>query len=82
MALRPNIHLQVLPFSVGAHPGIKGPFMLLRFPEGFGDMDCVYLENENGDLWQERPWRHHPVYRLRSMALSSEETLTFLDNLE
>ena len=55
LARRPNIHIQVLPFSVGAHPGMKSPFVLLRFPEGFDDMDCVYLENENGELWQERP---------------------------
>lgn len=85
MARRPNIHLQVLPFSVGAHPGMKCPFLLLRFPEGFDDMDCVYLENENGELWQERPGdiaRYTDVFnRLRSMALSPRETVTFLDSL-
>ncbi len=85
MARRPNIHLQALPFSVGAHPGMKSPFVLLRFPEGFDDMDCVYLENENGELWQERPGdiaRYTDVFsRLRSMALSLKETLSFLDSL-
>ncbi len=82
---RPNIRIQVLPFSVGAHPGMKSPFVLLRFPEGFDDMDCVYLENENGELWQERPGdiaRYTEVFnRLRSMALSPEETITFVDSL-
>lgn len=85
VARRPNIHIQVLPFSVGAHPGMKSPFVLLRFPEGFDDMDCVYLENENGELWQERPGdiaRYTDVFnRLRSMALSPEETITFVDRL-
>jgi hypothetical protein len=85
MARRPNIHLQVLPFAVGAHPGMKCPFTLLQFPEGFDDMDCVYLENENGELWQERPGdiaRYTDVFnQLRSMALSPKETITFLDSL-
>lgn len=85
MARQPNVHIQVLPFSVGAHPGMKSPFVLLRFPEGFDDMDCVYLENENGELWQERPGdiaRYTDVFnRVRSMALSPEKTITFLDSL-
>lgn len=85
IARQPNIHIQVLPFSVGAHPGMKSPFVLLRFPEGFDDMDCVYLENENGELWQERPGdiaRYTDVFnRVRSMALSPEKTITFLDSL-
>jgi transcriptional regulator with XRE-family HTH domain len=85
MSRQPNIHVQVLPFSVGAHPGMKCPFTLLRFPEGFDDMDCVYLENENGELWQERPGdiaRYTEVFnRLRSMALSPEDTITLVDSL-
>lgn len=85
MARRPNVHFQVLPFSVGAHPGMKCPFVLLRFPEGFDDMDCVYLENENGELWQERPGdiaRYSDVFdRLRATALSPEETISFIDSL-
>lgn len=85
MARRPKIHIQVLPFSVGAHPGMKCPFTLLRFPEGFDDMDCVYLENENGELWQERPSdiaRYTEVFnRLRSIALSPEATVSLVDSL-
>lgn len=82
---RPNITIQVLPFSAGAHPGMKGSFTLLRFPEGFDDMDCVYLENENGAVWQERPRdiaRLSEVFtRLRDIALSPDETSALLDSL-
>lgn len=85
MARRPNIHVQLLPFSVGAHPGMKCPFTLLRFPEGFDDMDCVYLENANGELWQERPGdiaRYTEVFnRLRGMALSRKDSIRLLDSL-
>lgn len=82
---RDHIEIQVLPFSAGAHPGMKTGFTLLRFPEGFDDMDCVYLENNNGGVWQEVP-EHVAEYsttfeRQCSMALSPEETRQLLASL-
>jgi hypothetical protein len=75
----------VLPFAVGGHPGMKAPFTLLRFPEGYADMDCVYLENENGEIWQDRPEdiaRYTEVFNhLRRLALSPEETVALVDML-
>lgn len=80
-----HIEIQVLPFSAGAHPGMKTGFTLLRFPEGFDDMDCVYLENNNGGVWQE-VLEHVAEYsatfeRQCSMALSAEETRALLVSL-
>ncbi|MFF1717261.1 helix-turn-helix domain-containing protein [Streptomyces sp. NPDC058268] len=44
MADRPNINVQVLPFSAGAHPAMHGPFTILSFvDETLGDL--AYLEN-------------------------------------
>ncbi|MET7490273.1 helix-turn-helix transcriptional regulator [Streptomyces sp. NPDC005538] len=44
LAERPNINVQVLPFSVGAHPAMHGPFTILGFvDETLGDL--AYLEN-------------------------------------
>lgn len=40
----PNVILQVLPFSVGAHPAMVGAFSILRFEEGELP-DVVYLEH-------------------------------------
>ncbi|MFC4858578.1 Scr1 family TA system antitoxin-like transcriptional regulator [Actinophytocola glycyrrhizae] len=82
---REHISIQVLPFSAGAHPGMKTGFTLLRFPEGFDDMDCVYLENNNGGVWQE-VLEHVAEYsatfeRQRSMALSPQETSALLASL-
>jgi hypothetical protein len=31
MANRPRINLRVVPFGVGAHPGLEGPFLILEF---------------------------------------------------
>lgn len=85
MAKRPHITIQVLPFSAGAHPGMKTGYILLRFPEGFDDMDCVYLENDNGGVWQERVdhvARYTDVFtRLSAMALSPDETIALLTSL-
>lgn len=85
MSERPNIELQVVTFDSGAHAGMKSSFTMLRFPEGFADMDCVYLENENGEVWQERPRdiaRYGDVFGfVRTQALSPEETRSLLVSL-
>lgn len=82
---REHVTIQVLPFSVGAHAGMKTGFTLLRFPEGFDDMDCVYLENDNGGVWQEgaeHVARYSDVFgRLQSMALSPAKTRSLLTSL-
>jgi transcriptional regulator with XRE-family HTH domain len=80
-----HVTIQLLPFSAGAHPGMKSGFTLLRFPEGFDDMDCVYLENNNGGVWQE-VLEHVAEYsttfeRQSSMALTPEETRALLASL-
>jgi transcriptional regulator with XRE-family HTH domain len=80
-----HITIQVLPFSVGAHPGMKTGFTLLRFPEGFDDMDCAYLENSNGGVWQEvvdHVGRYTEVFtRQRDLALSAAKTRVLLASL-
>ncbi|GGX97522.1 helix-turn-helix domain-containing protein [Streptomyces fructofermentans] len=50
LADHPRITLQVLPFSVGAHRGILGPFTLFEFSEE-GMPDSVYLENPRGESY-------------------------------
>jgi transcriptional regulator with XRE-family HTH domain len=53
-ASRPNITIQLLPYSVGAHAAEGGAFTLLRFAEA--DLpDVVYLEHLTGAQYIERP---------------------------
>ncbi len=84
-AQQDNITLQVIPFAAGAHPAAKGPFSILRFPEGYDDMDAVYTENECGALWLERPGdlKHYTAAfkAMRDHALSPEESRDLVDNL-
>ena len=51
---QPNITLQVLPFSVGAHAGMDGAFMILGFPAPT-DPDVTYLHYYTGTLYLEKP---------------------------
>jgi hypothetical protein len=45
----PNVTIEIVPFSAGAHPGMQGPFMLFEFPDAADD-DVLFLENPRGDL--------------------------------
>lgn len=49
----PNITLQVVPFSTGAHPAMDGSFKLLGFPEPT-DPEIVYIEYHTGALYLEK----------------------------
>jgi transcriptional regulator with XRE-family HTH domain len=51
---QPNITLQVLPFSVGAHAGMDGAFMILGFPTPT-DPDVVSIDYHKGTLYLEKP---------------------------
>ncbi|MFS8203102.1 helix-turn-helix domain-containing protein [Streptomyces sp. CWNU-52B] len=53
MAERPNITVQVLPFSRGAHSGMFGPYLLLSFPQ-VTSLDLVLTETPTGNIWMER----------------------------
>jgi transcriptional regulator with XRE-family HTH domain len=81
----PNITVQVLPFSKGAHVGLDGSFSLLGFPEPT-DPDVVYVESQAGNAYLEQP---HQVSRMNTKfnllvasALDPRETASFLGRIE
>ncbi|MET9365682.1 helix-turn-helix transcriptional regulator [Streptomyces sp. NPDC006632] len=49
----PHITVQVLPHTVGAHPGLSGQFSLLQFAES-PDAGVVYLERFTSDVHVEK----------------------------
>ncbi|MEV6638090.1 helix-turn-helix transcriptional regulator [Actinoplanes sp. NPDC051470] len=53
MASRPNITVQVLPFSEGSHPGTTGSFSILDFPEDTHS-PVAYVVSQAGDVYLER----------------------------
>ncbi|MEU3072043.1 helix-turn-helix domain-containing protein [Streptomyces laurentii] len=49
----PNVTVQVLPFSRGAHASMFGPYVVLGFREE-GALDVVLADNPTGSIWLER----------------------------
>jgi hypothetical protein len=56
LSTKPNstLTLQVLPFAVGAHPGMNGPFVILDFNSPT-DPPMVYLETATDGLYLDEP---------------------------
>lgn len=53
VAAKPNITVQVLPYSAGGHAAAGGPFSILRFPEA--DLpDVVYMEQLTSALYLDK----------------------------
>ncbi|MFF1699025.1 helix-turn-helix domain-containing protein [Streptomyces sp. NPDC058257] len=52
LAEQPNITVQVLPFSRGAHSSMFGPYLLLSFPQ-VASLDLVLTETPAGNIWTE-----------------------------
>jgi transcriptional regulator with XRE-family HTH domain len=83
-ASRPNITIQLLPYSVGAHAAEGGAFTLLRFAEA--DLpDVVYLEHLTGAQYIERPedveQYARAMDRISVDALHPDDTVQALNDL-
>ncbi|MGH3997444.1 MAG: helix-turn-helix domain-containing protein [Pseudonocardiaceae bacterium] len=80
-AQRPNITVQVLPFSVGTHRSMDGSFVVLAFPDS-EDNDLVYLERHLGDLYLEKEHDvavyEHMFDALVGQCMSPEQSLAFV----
>ncbi|HEX4099178.1 MAG: helix-turn-helix transcriptional regulator [Pseudonocardiaceae bacterium] len=83
-ARRPNITVQVLPFRVGVHPSVAGPFAVLAFPDS-DDNDLVYIEGHVGELYLEKE-HDVQVYDqmfdvLVEMCMSAEQSATLIADI-
>jgi transcriptional regulator with XRE-family HTH domain len=76
-AALPNVTLQVVPFEVGAHPGMDSTFTVLHLDAEVADI--VYIEGLVGNLYQESPTdlaRYRAAFdQLRAIALSPKESV-------
>ncbi|GIH13258.1 helix-turn-helix domain-containing protein [Rugosimonospora africana] len=78
---RPNVTIQVLPFSAGAHVAMEGSFTILGYDEP-ADPDVVFAENAAGGLFLEKDeelQRYHYIFdHLRATAMPPEESVAFI----
>jgi hypothetical protein len=76
VARLPNVTVQVVPYSAGAHPALDSTFNILEFTAPVPNV--VYVEGLVGWIFIERPEdinRYHLVFdRLRAMAHSAEKS--------
>ncbi|MFF7586589.1 DUF5753 domain-containing protein [Kitasatospora purpeofusca] len=85
MAERPNITIQVIPFSAGAHASLGGSYVVPRFPAE-GALDLVLLDGPSGSTWLERS-PEVEVYRTlwndaRAKALPPAESLRLITSIK
>jgi transcriptional regulator with XRE-family HTH domain len=83
-AAKPNITLQVLPFTSGEHAGMDGGFTIFGFSTSAAS-DVVHLDNTTGDLYLETPGeieQYNQVFdQLRSAALKPVDSIALLSSL-
>ncbi|MGH4011472.1 MAG: helix-turn-helix domain-containing protein [Pseudonocardiaceae bacterium] len=83
-AAEPNVTLQVIPYSAGAHAGMPGSFILIDFPNP-ADPDVVYIDSLAGDLFLEKEAdlrRYRLLFEhLRAVASSPDHTTSMLATL-
>ncbi|WP_416982642.1 helix-turn-helix domain-containing protein [Streptomyces sp. T028] len=84
MSRLPHVTVQVLPFEVGAHPGLNGQYTILEFADA-SDSSVVYIEGVTSDLYLEKAYdvqQYSVMYEhLRAQALNVEHSRRVIDDL-
>ncbi|MQY21225.1 helix-turn-helix domain-containing protein [Nocardia macrotermitis] len=72
-ATLPNVTVQIIPFDSGGHPGMRGSFALMDFPEAEGP-EVVYLDTMAGQIFVEEQGQvkryNEQFVQLAAIALS------------
>jgi len=84
VADRPNVVVEIIPFSAGFNPGMRSPFEIIRFADP-SDNDIVFLESRRGDIISDVP-KETSSYReafeeLRKASLGPRDSLTRLTRI-
>ncbi|MGY1498633.1 helix-turn-helix domain-containing protein [Streptomyces sp. QTS52] len=84
MSQLPHVTVQVLPYEVGAHPGLNGQYAILEFPDA-ADSSVVYIEGVTSDLYLEKApdvQKYSVMYEhLRAQALNVDQSRQFILNV-
>ncbi|MEW1832416.1 helix-turn-helix transcriptional regulator [Streptomyces sp. NPDC088196] len=80
----PHVTVQVIPFDMGAHPGLNGQYAVLEFPDA-ADSSVVYIEGVTSDLYLEKAndvQKYSVMYEhLRAQALNADQSREFISNV-
>src|SRR5205807_1261853 len=79
---RRNITIRVLPFAAGAQPGLRGPFLILDFPD---QPSLVFLEHRGNTSFLEEDVHVRRArmdwQRLTTLALSQDESARMISTI-
>lgn len=77
----PHVTVQVIPFEMGAHPGLNGQYAILEFPDA-ADSNVVYIEGVTSDLYLEKAHdvqKYSVMYEhLRAQALNPDQSRQYI----
>ncbi|WP_406125388.1 helix-turn-helix domain-containing protein [Streptomyces sp. NBC_00989] len=80
----PHVTVQVIPFDMGAHPGLNGQYAILEFPDA-ADSSVVYIEGVTSDLYLEKAndvQKYSVMYEhLRAQALNVDQSRQFIADI-
>lgn len=80
----PNVTLQVLPYSAGAHPALDSTFIVLEMAAPVPSV--VYVEGLVGRIYLERPQdldRYRQVFkRLRGISLDPQDSISLIKRIK
>lgn len=80
----PHVTVQIIPFEMGAHPGLNGQYAILEFPDA-ADSSVVYIEGVTSDLYLEKSGdvqAYSVMYEhLRAQALNVEQSRDFISKI-
>jgi transcriptional regulator with XRE-family HTH domain len=83
-AARPNVTIQVLPFSAGWHPAMYGMFNIFRFPDD-AMPDVVYSEALTSATYLNKPedttQYTEALDRMAAQAATPDQTITILQEI-
>ena len=81
MSRLPHVTVQLIPFTMGAHPGVSGQYAILEFPDA-ADSSVVYIEGVTSDLYLEKAQdvqKYSVMYEhLRAQALNADQSREFI----
>jgi transcriptional regulator with XRE-family HTH domain len=84
LAALPNVTVQVVPFSLGAYPGLKNAFTFLQFAPP--QSPVVFVESSAGELYLEREGelaRHEEsLQHLRAGALDPDNSVRLINEVK
>ncbi|MFF3272099.1 helix-turn-helix domain-containing protein [Streptomyces chrestomyceticus] len=84
IAGQPNVSLQVLPYSAGAHPGVTNAFTIVSF-DGPGAVDVVHMDTTSATLWLESEpdaVHHRAIFdRIQRLGLAQRSSADLIANI-